>query len=189
MDAPTGPYPNSNHYNMDGTQDDFNPSSNSNTPSSSTVSSLRFNLDENSTAPILVYKLRSGYTVTTQHQLCRDLDKETNRWRCSKKPISRGTSRLDIQVRDLLNEPDRTLHAGRPNQTDSIANAGLPRSVWWKRLLFGEFKELFILSPDSSSNIGTASTGHLGGSVSNSGNTSGDASPDEDVDGVRTWRA
>lgn len=187
MNAPIEPYANpNNYYDMDAAQDDFNPSSNSNTPSSSTLSSLRFNLNENSNASILVYKLRSGYTVTTQRQLCRELDKEPNLWRCSKKPISRGTSRLNIQVRDLLNEPDRTLHSGRPNQSSSIANAGLPRGVWWRRLLLGEYKELFILSPESSSSVGTASTGRLGGS----GNTSGNASPDEDVGRVdRTWRA
>ena len=187
MAAPVDAHPNpNNHFMMDSAPDDINTGSNYNTPSTSSLSSRRFDLDENSNASILVYKLRSGYTVTTQSQLCRDLDSEPNRWRCSKKPISRGTSRLNIQVKDLLNEPDRSIHADRPNQTSNIANVGLPRGIWWRRLLLGQFAELYIVSPESSSSVGSGSTRALGDSLESSEHTS----PEEDIGRVdRTWRA
>ena len=175
-----------------------------NFPSSSTTSSQssrRFNLDEQSSRSILVYKMRSGYEISSQKELCRELDKGTEpfphllcrtksqplqktlstihthsttssassdpvpanvsanassstlsdpRWRCSRKHIDRGVSRLEIKTCDLWNEPERTAYCRYPNAKSNIASVGLPRGVYWRRMLFGHFQDLYILSPESS---------------------------------------
>ncbi|KAI9652841.1 MAG: hypothetical protein M1831_006366 [Alyxoria varia] len=128
----------------------------------SSESSRRFNLSPSSTSPILVYTVRSGsYHTSTESQLCSDLDKEPGKWRCSRKPISRSTARLNIQVRDLLPEVERK-HATAmhyPNQTNSVASVGLPMGVRMRRMLFGQFQDLYILSPDSTSSFKSSGTG------------------------------
>lgn len=154
---------------------------NSNTTSSSTLSSHRFNISPTSHSPILVYKLRSGYTITTESALAHDLDAEPSRWRCSRKPIGRGMSRLHIQVRDTLVEPERSLAEGMPNQTNSVASLGLPTGVWWRRMLLGQFKELYIVSPESSSSVGTSS----GESQMLDG--SGQSSPEDELARSQSW--
>lgn len=118
--------------------------------STSSISSRKFNLCETSTSSIIVYKMRSTATfLTTQRDLCRDLDKD-RKWRCSRKRIPRGTSRIDVLQGDLFNEPERTQYAKYPNQTCNLASIGLPSMVYWRRLLFGEFEDLYILSPENS---------------------------------------
>ncbi|KAI9727296.1 MAG: hypothetical protein M1828_006915 [Chrysothrix sp. TS-e1954] len=174
-----------------------------NLPSSSTTSSQssrRFNLNEDSDRAILVYKLRSGYEISSQKELCRELDKGTEpfpnmlcrtrstplaskpslshssstssepaanevtrvatdpRWRCSKKAIGRGTSRLDIKTCDLWTEPERTAYHRFPNAKSSVASVGLPRGVYWRRMFFGHFQDLYILSPESSPSSSVAAS-------------------------------
>lgn len=140
--------------------------------SSSTSSSSRFNLDDADTRDILVYKMRAGYEISNQSQLCKQLDADP-RWRCSRKAIPRGTSRLEVQTRDLFNEPERTQYAHYPNSKCSLASVGLPRGVYWRRLLLGHFEDLYILSPDSSPNSSTQ-------------NSSGGNSPDHQTPSS-TW--
>lgn len=50
-------------------------SQNTGLSSSTTSSAERFGLDEASTKDILVYRVRGGYEVTNEKNLCRELDK------------------------------------------------------------------------------------------------------------------
>jgi hypothetical protein len=70
--------------------------------------------------------------------------------RVSRKKIPRGNSRLDVRMEDLFCEPERTAYAKYPSSKNSLANIGLPSRVYWKRLLFNEFPDLYIVSPVSS---------------------------------------
>lgn len=147
------------------------PSIPSHTSTSTSTSSQKYNLPETSTAQILVYKHRSGpLYLTTPRDLCRTLDKESPPnspvYRCSRIPIPRGASRVDVLQRDLFNEPEKSQYAKYPNQSDSIASVRLPSRVYWGRLLFGEFEELYILSPDRSAGSSPRGSGRSSEPVS-----------------------
>ena len=55
-----------------------------------------------------------------------------------------------MRTEDLYNEPERSHYSKYPNMKNCLASIGLPRGVYWKRMLLGGYKELFILSPESS---------------------------------------
>lgn len=165
-----------------------------NSQESNASSAVRFDLDDHDTHDILVYTVRGGYRITSQRDLCKDLDKglrcpvaiaisvtqsltatnaDQRSLRCSRKPIGRGASRVEVQVRDLFNEPERSQHADYPNQRSSIASVGLPTGVYWRRLFFNHFKDLYIVSPN-----GTPTT---------SAGTSNRDSPEEGTSPSNTW--
>jgi len=72
--------------------------------------------------------------------------------RVSRKRIPRGNSRIEVKTEDLYNEPERSAYQKYPNSKNSLASVGLPRAVYWKRLLLNQFQDLYIVSPDSSPN-------------------------------------
>lgn len=78
-------------------------------------------------------------------------DPAPQRYRCARKPIPRGASRIDISARDALPPPARQVadERGLPSSTLALANVGLPRRVYWRRLLLGQFQELYILSAET----------------------------------------
>ncbi|KAB8345981.1 hypothetical protein FH972_023033 [Carpinus fangiana] len=143
---------------------------------SSSYSAHRFDLNERSTSPILVYKMRSGYEISSQERLVKELDAASGpnapHWRCAKKPIPRGTSRVEVQTRDLFSDREKTLYKDYPNQGNALASCAIPRNVFWRRLLLGEFKDMYILSPDSSPDV----------SVKGGSERSADGSPIERVE-------
>jgi hypothetical protein len=53
-------------------------------------------------------------------------------------------------MEDLFCEPERTAYSKYPSSKNSLASIGLPRVVYWKRLLFNQFPDLYIVSPVSS---------------------------------------
>lgn len=120
---------------------------------------------ETSTKPILTWRNHTfTTTITTPQELCQKLDTEANttgqRYRCSRIKIPRGNSRVEVKVRDTFEEPEKERYSHYFNQDSSIANIGLPRSVWWRRVLFGEFKELVIISPESSPGSSPGGSSH-----------------------------
>ncbi|KAF2876675.1 hypothetical protein BDV95DRAFT_625846 [Massariosphaeria phaeospora] len=137
--------------------------------SSSKASSL-FNLDEEDTANILVYKYRSGsksLEVSTQQELCKALDTDPNLpfLRVTKKNIPRGNSRLEVRAEDLMMPEDLEKYREKPTLKSSLANVGLPSSAYWKRLLFNSYPDLYIVSrsvsPTSSANTSPESSQHV----------------------------
>lgn len=156
---------------------------------SSKASSL-FDLDENGSKPILVYRYRSGakgLETKTEHDLCAELDQgRLSCWsllppqltpvlpdpnlpfmRVTKKPIPRGYSRLDILGEDLMLPEEREKYSTKPTLKVSVANVGLPRLAKWKHMLMGSYEDLYIVSrspsqtPDSSKNNSPESSQHV----------------------------
>ena len=138
----------------------------------SSASSRKYHLDENDTSPIMVYKVRRGTSISTQKDLCHELDRGTHaageshvaqdapanidpdlldtQYRCSRKTIPRGTSRLDISQKDLYTDQERKDYSGYINYNAPIASVGLPLKVRMRRMLFGHFQDLYIVSPEGS---------------------------------------
>jgi len=117
--------------------------------STATSRSSKFNLDNKDTSSVLVYKWRGGLAVQSQADLAKTIDKDPH-LRCSRMSLPRGKSRIDVRTEDLYNEPERTSYAKYPNMKNCLASVGIPSGVFWKRLLLGQYKELFIVSPESS---------------------------------------
>lgn len=134
--------------------------------SSSSLSSQRFALDPNSRESIIVYKVREGCHICTQKELCDKLDEGQSplpsarplphkavdpfNFRCSRVAIPRGASRVHIQTKDLWNDAERKKWSDYPNASLSVASVGLPRTVYWRRMMMNEFRILYIVSPDHS---------------------------------------
>jgi hypothetical protein len=126
-----------------------NMSQNSSAASSATSRSSKFNLDENDQGTILVYRRGGGLATQSQADLAKIVDKDQT-LRVSRKPLPSGSSRIDVRTEDLYNEPQRSEYAKYPNMKSCLASIGIPRDVYWKRLLLGQYKELYIVSPESS---------------------------------------
>jgi len=127
--------------------------------STSSRTSKKFDLDDSDKSEILVYKYRGGLEVQSQQDLARELDKNPA-LRCSRKPIPRGNSRIEVRAEDLYNEPERTAYQQYPNIKNSLASIGLPSVVYWKRLLLNQFKDLYIVSPESSPDASPEASQH-----------------------------
>lgn len=152
-------------------------------PTSTTLSSAdRFDLNANDTRKILVYEYRGVPTSvkkSSQQELCRTLDKGADfmnraafqspptiysvicltdftdpRLWCSKLPIPRGKSRLQIHQEDLYPNllKERHEYIELPNAKNNVALILIPRLVYWTHLLSGRYKNLYITSLSSPHN-------------------------------------
>lgn len=134
---------------------------------SSTRSAEKFGLDDKDSSSILVYKYRKGLDVSSQEDLCKALDKGTPArsprvrsrsslatldpsLRVTRKKIPRGDSRVEVKREDLWNDDEKSEFSEYPNSKSGLASVCLPRSVWFKRMLFGQFEDLYIVSPETS---------------------------------------
>lgn len=135
--------------------------------SSASLSSQRFDLDPSNSKPILVYKVREGCHICSQKELCDKLDQGTwfdgeqsasksnsksdpYAFKCSRVPIPKGASRVHVQTKDLWNSQERAKWSDLPNASSSVASVGLPRQVYWRRMMMGHFQTLYVVSPDHS---------------------------------------
>ncbi|OJD30516.1 uncharacterized protein BKCO1_5900048 [Diplodia corticola] len=134
---------------------------------SSTRSAEKFGLDEKDNASILVYKYRTGLDLSSQEDLCKALDKGRLHQlhpslRVTRKRIPRGDSRVEVKREDLWNDEEKSTYSDFPNSKSGLASVCLPRSVWFKRMLFNQFQDLYIVSPE------TTPTSSLNGSPESS---------------------
>ncbi|KAK5171187.1 uncharacterized protein LTR77_004331 [Saxophila tyrrhenica] len=106
-------------------------------------------LDEVDVSPILVYKYKSSVQMTTQRDLAAWFDKEDPHVRVTKKPIPRGSGRVDIKSEDLLLPEERDVNLGAAQSNEPIASVKLPRAAYWSRMLFGSYQDLYIVSPET----------------------------------------
>ncbi|KAK7727399.1 hypothetical protein SLS57_002871 [Botryosphaeria dothidea] len=118
---------------------------------SSTRSAEKFGLDDKDTSSILVYKYRSGLDLSSQEDLCKALDKDPS-LRVTRKKIPRGDSRVEVKREDLWNDEEKSEYCELPNSKSGLASVCLPRSVWFKRMLFNQFQDLYIVSPETTPN-------------------------------------
>ncbi|KAI7507700.1 hypothetical protein KC347_g6681 [Hortaea werneckii] len=123
--------------------------SNSTVTSSSSSSAERYRLDEFDTKPILLYKYRGQLQTSSQKDLCAWLDKD-EKLRCTKKPLPRGTSYLDIKRHDLYLPDEKDMYSGYPNYDSSLAAIKVPSLAYWSRIFLGNYDELYIVSPENS---------------------------------------
>lgn len=147
--------------------------------SSTTSSASRFGLDENSTKDILVYRVRGGYSITNEKELCHELDKGGNSLRLTTKPIPRSQSRLNILSKDLMYDEEQK-HAEEmrnPNSTSSVASVGLSPAMYLRRLLFGHFQQLYIVSQNSSRSLASSTDSAAYGSSNGTGENSPEDGP------------
>jgi hypothetical protein len=131
-----------------------------NSSSSNSANSQKYKLDESDQRDILVYRYRHGLAVESQSSLSKILDKNPN-LRCSRKEIPRGDSRIEVRQEDLYNEPEKSEYSKYPNSKTSLASIGLPSPVYWRRLLLNQFKDLYIVSPETSPNTSPNSSQHV----------------------------
>jgi len=123
--------------------------SNSTVSSSTSSSAERYRLDEFDTKPILLYKYRGQLQTSSQKDLCAWLDKD-EKLRCTKKPLPRGTSYLDIKRHDLYLPDEKEIYCHYPNYDSSLAAIKVPSLPYWSRIFLGNYDELYIVSPESS---------------------------------------
>ncbi|KAI7535146.1 hypothetical protein KC331_g12180 [Hortaea werneckii] len=121
----------------------------SNSTVSSSSSAERYRLDEFDTKPILLYKYRGQLQTSSQKDLCAWLDKD-EKLRCTKKPLPRGTSYIDIKRHDLYLPSEKDIYSGYPNYDSSLAAIKVPSLPYWSRIFWGNYDELYIVSPESS---------------------------------------
>jgi hypothetical protein len=88
------------------------------------------------------------------------IDSAEPRYRCSKIKIPRGNSRVEVRHGDLYPEKDRAKFIDKPNYKSNVASVGLPFAVRMKRLLFDQYKDLYIVSPDSSPESSPENSAH-----------------------------
>ncbi|KAK8183448.1 uncharacterized protein BKA78DRAFT_242760, partial [Phyllosticta capitalensis] len=118
------------------------------TSTASTKSSERYGLDEKDSSSILVFKYRGSLEMSSQEELSKTLDKDPN-LRLTRKPIPRGDSRVEVKREDLWTDTEKSDYSDYPNSKSSLASICLPRRVWFKRLLFNQFPDLYIVSPET----------------------------------------
>lgn len=115
---------------------------------SSTAS--RYNLDEEDTSPILTYVYGGDISTTSQKDLCDLLDHDMNhRQRVTKKEIPRFATNLEVKRHDLWLGTEQDEYRNLPNYDSSLASIRLPSNVYWGRLLFGQYDNLYIVSPET----------------------------------------
>ncbi|KAF2147200.1 uncharacterized protein K452DRAFT_282179 [Aplosporella prunicola CBS 121167] len=113
-----------------------------------TRNSEKYGLDDKDTSSILVYKYRGSLGVSSKEELAKSLDKDPN-LRLTRKRIPRGDSRVEVKREDLYNAAEKSEYAEYPNSKSGIASVCLPRIVWFKRLLFNQYEDLYIVSPET----------------------------------------
>jgi len=119
--------------------------------SSSSSSAERYRLDEFDTAPILLYKYRGGLCTTSQKDLCAALDKDEH-LRCTRKPVPRYCSYLDIKRHDMYLPEEKEQYASFPNYDASLAAVKIPMTAYLSRIFMGTYDNLYIVSPENAQN-------------------------------------
>ncbi|EMC95614.1 hypothetical protein BAUCODRAFT_56594, partial [Baudoinia panamericana UAMH 10762] len=122
---------------------------------SSSSSAQKYRLDESDIRPVLCYKYRGRLETSSQKEICAWLDKDEN-LRCTRKPIPRGTSYVDVKRHDLYLPQEKDEYSRFPNYDASLASIRVPFMAYLSRLAFGAYDELFIISPENSPNASLA---------------------------------
>ncbi|GAB7365073.1 hypothetical protein MBLNU230_g5854t1 [Neophaeotheca triangularis] len=119
------------------------------THTSNSSSAERYRLDEYDTTPILLYQYRGRLKTSSQKDLCDLLDKD-EKLRVTKKRIPRYCSYLDVKRHDLYLPEEKDKYACFPNYDSSLASIKVPSLAYWSRMIWGNYDELYIVSPESS---------------------------------------
>lgn len=69
--------------------------------------------------------------------------------RCTKKIIPRGASYVDVKRHDLYLPAEHDLYRKYPNYDSSLASIKVPLLAYLSRMVFGNYDELYIVSPET----------------------------------------
>lgn len=72
------------------------------------------------------------------------------RHRVTTKPIPRYSSYVEVKRHDLYMPEEKTLYASFANYDSNLASIKVPSLAYWSRLIFGNYHDLYIVSPESS---------------------------------------
>lgn len=86
-------------------------------------------------------------------------DSDHRRQRVTKKEIPRFASNLEVKRHDLYLPTEQDAYRKYPNYDSSLASIRLPSNVYWGRILFGQYDNLFIISPETSPGNSEAGSG------------------------------
>ncbi|EON65666.1 hypothetical protein W97_04905 [Coniosporium apollinis CBS 100218] len=106
-------------------------------------------LSKNAGHDFLVYIQHKGMEVMTETELRKYLAENPD-LAVIPKDLPRGSFSIHITFEDTLTQEERAEHPGLPNMKSSLAGGTLPPKVFFKRLLFNQFKDLYVLSPRKS---------------------------------------
>jgi hypothetical protein len=142
---------------------------------SSTSSAERYRLDEQDGRPVLCYRYRGRLETSSQKDICAWLDKGESRmsfatrtpiltaWdvvdeslRCTRKVIPRGSQYVDVKRHDLYLPEEMNENRKFPNFDSSLASIKVPLLAYFSRMIFGNYDELYILSPETTPNSSLA---------------------------------
>ncbi|KAI7267505.1 hypothetical protein KC345_g7905 [Hortaea werneckii] len=107
--------------------------------------------------------------------------------RCTKKPLPRGTSYLDIKRHDLYLPDEKEIYCHYPNYDSSLAAIKVPTLPYWSRMFLGNYDELYIVSPESSpaGSMADSESRKTGGGISPESTFARDDSREETRGGAR----
>ncbi|KAM3414016.1 hypothetical protein BST61_g10678 [Cercospora zeina] len=125
------------------------------THSSTSTSASRYDLDEEDTSPILLYRYRGGLETSSQKDLCAWLDKDEN-FRVTKKEIPRLSSYVEVKRHDLFLPNEQREYRNTPNYDSNLASVKIPAMAYWSRLILGGYENLYIVSPETTPNSSVA---------------------------------
>ncbi|KAK5716908.1 hypothetical protein LTR17_009372 [Elasticomyces elasticus] len=125
---------------------------------SSSHSAERYRLDEFDSRPVLCYKYRGKLETSSQKDICARLDKDEN-LRCTRLQIPRGASYLEVKRHDLYLPEEKEQYEDFPNYDSSLASIKVPLLAYLSRMVFGNYDELYIVSPETTPTSSVADQG------------------------------
>ena len=122
-------------------------SAESSTTNSSSSSAIRFGLNVEDPSPVFIFDYHGGIERSSQADLAARLDKDPSQ-RVTKKPIDRGSAYVDVLQHDLYLPEEQERGKHYPSYDAWLASIKLPSRVYWGRLFFGTYDQLYIISPE-----------------------------------------
>lgn len=95
----------------------------------------------------------TGHYSTTSYRTYTDFSLAPDEsLRVTKKLIPRGQSYVDVKRHDLYLDAEKESYAEYPNYDSSLASIKIPSLAYWSHMFFGNYEELYIVSPETSTN-------------------------------------
>lgn len=142
---------------------------------SSTSSASRYDLDDEDTSPIVVYqwgasdiatssqkelsqrigsgmftKPQAAFTIWISSADSTEIDPKCQRSRVTRMAIPRIASKIELKRCHLFLPEEKEEFRKYPNFDSPLAEIRLPSNVFWSRMMFNTYQELFIISPETS---------------------------------------
>lgn len=112
-----------------------------------------------------------------RRQVTLTLCAEDEKLRVTKKEIPRNSSYVEVKRHDPFLPEEKEIYSDRPNFDSSLALVMVDARAYWGRLGWGNYEQLYIVSPQSAAGLSLAdSDGHdVGPSTIGEGSEAGTA--------------